>query len=50
MHDLIGVLLESLGTALTAQAESDQGWLYILGYFVLIAVAAALTILFFVYR
>jgi hypothetical protein len=46
VHDLVGILIESVASAFTGGVERSRGWLYVIGFFALLAVVAALVTLF----
>jgi len=46
MHDLLGALFESIASAFSGDIWPSRGWLYVIGYFALLATIAAFVLLF----
>ena len=50
MHDLIGVLIESIAVGLGGETGQNRGWRYVIGYFALLGIVVALVLAFVFFK
>ncbi len=47
MHDLIGVIIESIAAGLDGETGQNRGWRYVIGYFALFGIVVTLVLVSF---